>query len=146
MGLMSMLSKPHLTRVTAGAGRGYAGHTPAPARQFARGGYEVPGGGGPDRYAGRGAAHTSLFARGGMADPEDHEPEVPAELKLAAYELLECLDSSKYSGPDGHAGRAEAFASKLLAFVRLSDELPHEEGEHEEEPDEEPGEVEEFDE
>ncbi len=76
-------------------------------------------------------AHGKFFAEGGMVDPEDHAPEVSPELKLAAYELLECLDSSRYSGPDGKSGRAEAFARAMLAFVRLSDEMPHVEGEHE---------------
>ncbi len=83
------------------------------------------------RYNGAQPRKTEYFARGGRADPEDEAPEVPPELKLAAYELLEALDSSRYSSPDGKSGRAEAFACALLAFVRLADEMPHEEGKHE---------------
>jgi hypothetical protein len=86
------------------------------------------------RYDGSQAPKTGYFARGGMADPEEEEEgEVSPELKLAAYELLECLDSSRYAGSDGKVGRAEAFARAMLAFVRLADEMPHVEGAHEEE-------------
>lgn len=100
----------------------YDGSTAPATKYFARGGAA--------RSAG-GLQRAGYFAEGGMADPEDHLPDVPPELKLAAYELLECLDSSRYSTPDGKSGRAEAVASKLLAFFRLADELPHEEGQHE---------------
>lgn len=82
------------------------------------------------RYDGATPPGTKYFAKGGMADPSDEAPEVSPELKLAAYELLEAFDSARFSGSDGKAGRAEAFARALLAFVRLADEQPHEEGEH----------------
>ncbi len=136
-GLMSLLGHPPSggERVPGGetgdrkVGKTFARYDGAdvpPTKYFARGGQA-----GGHSAAG---AHGAYFAKGGMADPEDHEPEVTPELKLAAYELLECLDSSRFSGPDGgKGGRAEAFAKHMLAFVRLADEMPHEEGEHEEE-------------
>lgn len=102
----------------------------------------VPGGG-HERYAGGPPPHdiaTRYFAHGGEADG----PEVSPELKLAAFELLECLDSGRY-GADGKGGRAEAFAKHLLAFVHLADEMPHAEGEHEEGGEGEDGEYEDGD-
>lgn len=141
-GLMNLLGHPPRgdVRVPGGDtgdekhGKTYArwDGSDAPAtKYFAKGG-----------KAGSGRSYSSrgpYFAGGGMVDPEDSVPEVSPELKLAAYELLECLDSSRYSGPDGKSGRAEAFARAMLAFVRLADEAPHVEGEHEGEDDGEGG-------
>lgn len=76
---------------------------------------------------GPGGRTPASFAHGGDVEGA---PDVSPDLKLAAYELLECLDSSRYSGSDGKGGRAEAFAKALLAFVHLADAEPHSEGEH----------------
>lgn len=100
----------------------YDGATPPATSYFAKGGQAG--------HSAVGAQRAGYFAKGGMTDPKNEAPEVSPELKLAAYELLEAFDSARFSGSDGKAGRAEAFACALLAFVRLADEQPHEEGEH----------------
>lgn len=101
-----------------------AGARPFPVRQAA---------GGRPPFLG-----APRFAEGGEVE-EHKEPEVSPDLKLAAYELLECLDNHSYG--DDKGGRAEALARHLLAFFHLAEAQPHEEGPHTDEGGE-PGEYE----
>jgi len=75
------------------------------------------------------------YAEGGMAEEEGPENEstegedtsVSPEEKLAAYEILECIQGA---GGDSKS-KAESLAKSLKAFFLMVDSAPHVEGPHE---------------
>lgn len=108
-------------RIPGGGLSRYAGHAAAPASYFAKGGEAG--------HSAASAQRSGYFAKGGeMKDPGEDGALSP-ELKLAAYEILECLNGSNY-GPGDKVGKAEAFGKHLLSFFHLAEEMPHEEGPH----------------
>lgn len=85
-------------------------------------------------FAGKKAKMPPLdrFAEGGMSEETPDEVEstegdtdVSPDEKLAAYEILECING----GPGGDSkSRAERLAKSLKAFFLIVDAQPHQEG------------------